>query len=239
MEKKEISIVIPAYNEEKRIGNSLKKILSYLKKNKFNFEIIVVDDGSTDNTIKIVKKINSNIRIIKNNSNKGKGFSVRKGILSANKQLILFSDADLSTPIEELPRLIKAIEDDYDLAIGSRAITGAKIEIHQPFYREAIGRIFNKIVQTIATWGIKDTQCGFKLFKKKTAKEIFSRLTINNFGFDVEAIFIAKKKGYKIKEIPITWINSAGSKVSPVKDSIKMFLDLFKIRIYSLLGKYK
>ncbi len=233
-----ISVVIPAYNEEKRIKDSLLKILRYLKKKRYSFEIIFVDDGSTDNTVKIVRSINSNIRILKNKKNYGKGYSVKKGMKNAVYNLILFTDADLATPIEELDKLIKPINEGYDIAIASRNLPMSDLVVKQPFYRQILGKGFPLIVNFFFNLGIKDTQCGFKLFKAKAAKKII-RLQKNwGFSFDVELLYIAKKQGMRIKEVPARWIDKAGSKVSPIKDALKMFIDILKIKYNSAAGRY-
>lgn len=236
-----LSIVIPTFNEEKRILSTLDHITSYLKKYKFRFEIIIVDDGSQDNTVKVtqeyIKKCSS-IRIIENGINRGKGYSVRNGILQSNGDLILFSDADLSTPIEELPKFLRWLEKGYDIAIGSRALKESVV-LNQPLRRRIMGIIFNRMVQIISVRGIIDTQCGFKCFKRQAAYDIFSIQKLNRFSFDVETLYLAKKKGYKIKEISVRWYYNSNSKVRCFKDSIQMFKDLFIIRINDLFGRYK
>jgi len=233
-----ISIVIPAYNEEKRIGKSIKQIVKYLDKKKYSYEVIVVDDGSIDKTIDVVKKAgNKYVKIIKNKKNMGKGFSVKTGILNAKYPLVLFSDSDLATPIEELDKFMEYIK-SYDIVIASRNLKESNIKVKQPVYRQLMGKTFPLLVNLIALGGFRDTQCGFKLFKTDAAKKIVSLQTFNRFSFDVEILFIAKKLGYKIKEAPVVWIDKEGSKVNPIKDSIKMLIDLFKIRLNNLLGKY-
>jgi dolichyl-phosphate beta-glucosyltransferase len=233
-----ISIVIPAYNEEKRIVKSLNQIIKYLEKNRSTYEIIIVDDGSTDKTIEVIKQINNkNIKIIKNKINMGKGYSVKRGILKAKHPLVLFSDSDLATPIQELKKFMKLIK-NFDIVIASRNLKESNIKIKQPFHRKVIGKIFPFLVKLLALRGFKDTQCGFKLFKTNIAKKIVSLQTFNRFSFDVEILYIAKKLGYTIKEAPVVWIDKEGSKVNPIKDSIRMLIDLFKIRINNLLGKY-
>jgi len=229
----EISIVIPAYNEEKRIEKTLKKIYEYFKEKGVEFEIIIVDDGSKDKTVEIVERFSldkKEIRILKHEKNMGKGAAVKTGILNAKGELILFTDADLSTPIEEFEKLKNEIENGYDIAIGSRALKDSKIIIPQPFYRRIIGRIFPLLVRLIVIKDFKDTQCGFKLFKNEAAKKIFSRLKINGFAFDVEVLARGKKEGFKIAEIGVVWYNSPESKVSVLKAPIKMFLELNKIK---------
>ncbi|MCK4521213.1 MAG: glycosyltransferase family 2 protein [Nanoarchaeota archaeon] len=232
-----LSVIIPAYNEEKRIGKTLERIISYLDSKKYSYEIIVVDDGSRDRTRDVVRGVR-NVKINKKRKNMGKGYSVKEGMLIAKGDYLLFSDADLSTPIEELEKLMNYIK-KYDVIIGSRALKESDIQIRQPFYREYMGKIFNFFVQILTVKGIRDTQCGFKLFTKKAAKEIFSKQKIDGFGFDVEVLFIARKKGFKIKEVPIVWRNSINTKVSPVKDSVRMFYDILKVRLNSMKGKYR
>ncbi len=230
-----ISIVMPAYNEEKRIGQSLKKIRSFMNKLGQKYEIIVVDDGSVDKTIEATRK--HNVRVVENKTNKGKGFSVKNGVLRAKGDLILFSDVDLSTPIEELRTFLKLMK-EYDVVIGSRGLKESRIQVKQPGYRHFIGKTFNKIVRLITGLKIKDTQCGFKLFTREAARRIFPKLTIERWGFDVEVLYLAKKYGFQTKEQAVTWLNSDGSKVSPIKDSIKMFFDVLKIRWNDFNGRY-
>ena len=235
----DISVVIPAYNEEKRIGPTLKKIIKYLKNNFVNFEIIVVDDCSIDNTANIIFKYKkNNVKYLKNKKNMGKGFSVKRGLLSAKYSLVLFSDSDLATPIEELEKFKNYIK-NYDIVIASRNLKDSLIVVKQPKYRQFMGKIFPLLVNLIVLRGFKDTQCGFKLFKKNVAKKVVSLQTFNRFCFDVEILFIAKKLGYKIKEAPVIWIDKEGSKINPLKDGFFMFIDLFKIRFNNLLKKYK
>lgn len=228
--KKElISIIIPAYNESLRIEKTLSRITEFISNNeKYDFEVIVVNDGSKDNTKEIVESF-SNVIFIDNKVNKGKGAVIKQGMLLANGNYLLFSDADLSTPIEELDKLMKFIL-DFDVVIGSRAIQSEFIKEHQPFYREFMGKIFNLFVQLIVVKGIKDTQCGFKLFKGEVAKKIFRNSKIEGFSFDVEIVYLADKFKFKIKEVPVLWYNDDRSKVDPIKDSIKMFKELLIIK---------
>jgi len=231
--KMEISIVIPAYNEEKRIGKALKKVYEYFKEKKIEFEIIVVDDGSNDKTVEIVEKFSfdkKEIRILKHEKNMGKGAAVKTGILNAKGELILFTDADLSTPIEEFEKLKKEIENGYDIAIGSRGLKDSKIVIPQPFYRRMVGRIFPLLVRLLVINDFKDTQCGFKLFKKETGKKIFSQLKTDGFAFDVEVLARGKKENFKIAEVGVVWYNSPCSSVKIFRDSFRMFISLLKIR---------
>ena len=232
----EVTIVVPAYNEEERIGETLKTISNYLG-NGYNYEVIVVDDGSTDATAQVVRSFNNpKIRLISNKDNRGKGFAVKIGVLAAQKEWILFSDADLSTPITELRNLFR--HQDNDIVIGSRGFSDSKIMIHQPRYREWGGRFFNVIVRSLAVRNFKDTQCGFKLFKKSVAQKIFPLQTIHGFGFDVEILYIALKHGFTVKEVPVAWAHRSETKVSYLKDSLKMCIDLVMIRLNDIFGKY-
>ena len=236
-----LSVVIPAYNEGERIGETLRRIIAYLKNKPFRSEIIIVNDGSNDKTLDTAHALLNGFedsQIISRTENRGKGYSVKEGVLRARGDIILFSDADLSTPIQEFEKLIKWIQDGYDVAIGSRAVKDADVVIRQKWLRECMGKIFNIFVQALALRGLKDTQCGFKCFTRKTAQEIFTRQTIPGFGFDVEGLFIARRLGYRIKEVPVQWFNSPRSKVNILGDPIKMFLDLFKIRLNHILGRY-
>lgn len=225
-----ISVIIPAYNEEKVIGKSISKIISFLENKKFNYEIIVIDDCSKDRTSNIVKDFNSKkIILIRNKKNMGKGYSVKRGVMNAIGDLVLFSDADLSTPISELTKFLP-LSHEYDVVIGSRVLKESVV-LKQKFYRELVGTAFNLLVQLLLIRGIRDTQCGFKLFRKNVAKDIFKKQRIGGFCFDAEILYLAKNAGYKIKEVPIKWINAESSKVNPVTDSIKMFIDLVRIRL--------
>ncbi|MCX8054268.1 MAG: glycosyltransferase family 2 protein [Ignavibacteria bacterium] len=227
--KPELSVIIPAYNEEARLGNTLSLITQYLRNTNLTYEIIVSDDGSQDQTIEVAKSF-EDVKVISDGKNYGKGAAVRRGMLAANGEYRLFTDADLSTPIYEIDKLKKYLKDGYDVCIGSRAVDYRLIKKHQPFYREFMGKTFNKIVQMLVVKGIKDTQCGFKCFREKAAVDIFNRAQINGFSFDVEILFLAKKLNYKIKEVGVEWYNDERTTVSPIKDSIKMFTEILKIR---------
>ncbi len=226
----EISIVIPAYNEEERLPTTLRTIIDYFENLSKDYEIIVVDDGSQDNTAEIAQHFNPRVNVIKLPKNSGKGAAVREGISHAQGDFILFSDADLSTPITEFHKLQESLENGSHIAIGSRAIDSSLIKVHQPFYREFMGKTFNKIVRALVLRGIQDTQCGFKMFKNSVAKQIFSLAKIDGFGFDVEILYLAHKMNFKIAEIPVEWRNDTKSKISPVYDSLKMFFEILKIR---------
>lgn len=235
------SIIIPAYNEATRLPASLQQIRQYMEAKGNAFEIIVIDDGSQDKTREIVSQFFSEFpcgRLLINESNRGKGYSIRRGMLEASGNFVLFTDADLSTPINQIEKLIFALNSGCEVAIGSRSIHGAQVKVHQPIYREAMGKIFNKFVRLLVIHGLIDTQCGFKSFKKSCVKPIFSRQLIDGFCFDVEVLLIARKLGYKIKEVPMVWLNSPASKVNALKDSLKMFIDLLRIRLNNFMGKY-
>ena len=237
-----LSVIIPAYNEGKRLLPTLSKIYAYLSTKDFPYEIIVVDDGSTDNTLQIIKNFASSdkhIILLVNELNRGKGYSVRKGMLSARGEYVFFTDADLSTPIEEIEKCLPHLINGYHVVIGSRSMRGADIIVHQPWYREKMGKIFNFMVNMVLLKGIIDTQCGFKGFKREVVKTVFSRCKIDGFSFDVEALYLSRKYNFKIKEIPIRWENSALSKVSPIKHSLQMFRDLIGIKIKDLKGYYR
>ena len=232
-----LSIVIPVYNEAKRLPQTIKTVRDYLGKKSFAYEIVLVDDGSTDGSVDRVQQ-SDQIRVLRHAKNQGKGAAVRTGMLAAKGELLLFSDADLSTPIEELDVFLKHIK-KYAVVIGSRSIKGARVEQYQPLYRVLIGKVFNKFVRLITIRGIIDTQCGFKLFTRKAAQDVFKRQTMKGFSFDVEVLYIARKQGYAILEHPVRWKNAPGSKVNPLKDSIRMLRDLVIIRINDVRGLYK
>ena len=231
-ENVDVSIVIPAYNEEERIGPTLDSIVRYFRNRNLSFEIIVVDDGSVDRTKDIsgLKLTEIEHQILINSSNHGKGFSVRRGILSSKGKHILFVDSDLSTPIEDYEKLESSLNNGYDLVIGSRGVSTSDVQIHQNILRETMGKTFNLIARLLSFQNIRDSQCGFKAFKQEPAKLIFERQKIDGFCFDVEVLFLAQKMGYRIQEVGVRWRNSPKSKVHIFLDPIKMFLDLFKIR---------
>lgn len=236
-----ISIVIPAYNEEKRLSKSIQRIIDYLIQKKYSFEIIVVDDGSLDGTAAIVKDFmfkNLDIFLLQNVRNRGKGFSVKRGILTARGNYIFFSDADLSTPIEEIEKLLLRLKEGCDLVFASRGMPNSNIVVREAWYRDTMGKIFGFLVRNLAVQGIRDSQCGFKGFSKSAALKIFPLQTINGFAFDVEVLFIAKNLKMAMAEIPVRWIDSPKSKVNPILDSVKMLIELFRIRINDALGKY-
>ncbi|MFH1597579.1 MAG: dolichyl-phosphate beta-glucosyltransferase [Patescibacteria group bacterium] len=230
-----LSIVIPVYNEAARITKSLEKIIKYFERD--DYEILIIDDGSSDRTLDIVRSFRNNrIRILRNEVNLGKGYSVKKGVLAATKSHILFSDADLSTPIAEFEKF-KPYLKSHDILIGSRAMTNSDVKVRQPIYKVILGRLGNLMIRLLAVKGIQDTQCGFKLFNRQS-KKLFTKSTIYRWGFDFEILYIAQKQKLNIKEIPVVWVNDPRSKVKKI-DYLITFYDLIKIRINNILGKYK
>ena len=236
-----LSIIIPAYNEEKRIAPTITRIVNYLSTKDYHGEIILVDDGSIDKTSEVARRIvkDNRLTIIKNPVNQGKGYSVKKGILASHGEIVLFSDADLSTPIEELDNMMRWIDKGYDIVIGSRALSDSIVEVSQPWYRKIMGKIFNFLIRTFILKGFKDTQCGFKCFKREAAMQIFPLQKLSGFAFDVEMLYIAKKLGLKIREHPVRWINSPDSRVGIVSGSSSMLIDVLKVRFYDWKGYYK
>ncbi len=234
-----ISIIIPAYNEEKRLPATLEKISGFIKQKKLNAEIIVVDDGSTDRTVEAASGFSgARVRVIKNPKNMGKGYSVRNGALNCAGEIILFTDADLSTPIKHLEEFIEFHRQGYDVVAASRDLVESKVMVPQSNLREFGGKFFNFMVRAVTGLMVHDTQCGFKSFTKKAAGIIFPRQTITNFGFDVELLYIANLHGLSIKESAVEWYNNSASKVNFFSDSLKMFAELFIIRLNGNRGRY-
>lgn len=227
-----LSVVIPAYNEETRLGDTLKQIRSFLGRQTYPSEILLVDDGSTDQTVRVAERELSQFphTIVSNGKNCGKGSAVRKGMLLAAGKYVLFTDADLSTPIEEVSRFIRSLEEGYDVVIGSRALKESRVEVHQAFLRESMGKIFNRLARIFTFREIRDSQCGFKGFRREAAKELFSEQKMDGFSFDVEIVYLAQRKGLRILEMPVTWRNSPQSRVRLLGDPMKMFWDLLRIR---------
>src|SRR5437763_3510508 len=236
----ELSIVIPAYNEESRLPATLERIAAYLKHCHRETEVVVVDDGSKDRTAAVAQSFSGKIprlRVVPNGVNRGKGYSVRHGVQEARGRLVLFTDADLSAPIEEADKLVDALQ-HLDVAIGSRAVNRSLITVHESPFREFAGIIFNKIVRLILRLPFVDTQCGFKAFVRERCQIIFDQQTIERFGFDPELLYLARHHGLRTVEIPVRWGHSPATKVSMFRDSVQMFLDVFKIRWNALVGRY-
>ncbi len=236
--RRSISIIIPAYNEEKRLPATLDKVRTWLASTAWDFsEIVVVDDGSRDQTAAVAAAAGA--RVLTNPGNRGKGYTVRHGMLEARGEWALLTDADLSAPIEDLETLWSAAaREGADGAIGSRALDRSLIGVHQPMFRETMGRIFNLVIRMITGLPYKDTQCGFKLFQSMAAREIFKRQLLDGFGFDVEVLFIARRLGYRILEVPVRWNDVAGTKVSMWR-GMMAFVDPLKVRWNSLSGRYR
>lgn len=241
MSQPQLSIVIPAYNEGLRIEATLERVFDCVEQEGWNAEVLVVDDGSKDETAAIIERwmeIKPRLRLIQNPGNRGKGYSVRNGLLQAAGEVVLFSDADLSSPMEEANRLIAAIRGGADVAIGSRWLDRTRQTIQQPLYRQFFGRCFNAITRGVMGLPFKDTQCGFKAFKRDAAQVIFRLQTIERWGFDPEILFIARKLGYSVTEVPVTWGHDERSRISYLKDGTKMLEDMAVIRWNSLAGRY-
>jgi glycosyltransferase involved in cell wall biosynthesis len=237
----QLSIVIPAYNESARIENALGRVMSCVQEQGWDAEVLVVDDGSKDDTAAIVQRwmiSYPRLHLVQNPGNRGKGYSVRNGLLQAAGDVVMFTDADLSAPMEEAERLLAAIADGADVAIGSRWMDKTRQTIHQPLYRQFFGRCFNWITRSVMGLPFKDTQCGFKAFKRSAAQVIFRLQTIERWGFDPEILFIARKLKYVIREVPVTWGHDERSRMSYLKDGMKMLEDMAKIRTNSLAGRY-
>jgi glycosyltransferase involved in cell wall biosynthesis len=237
----ELSIVIPSFNEELRLPGSLERIAAYTREKRPNTEVIVVDDGSTDGTAAVAESWRDRIpllRVVSNGMNRGKGFSVRHGSLEARAPIILFTDADLSSPIEEGEKLLSALE-SHDVAIGSRAVDRRLIEVHESLFREFAGIIFNRIVRVILRLPFVDTQCGFKAFRHERCRIIFEQQTIERFGFDPELLYLARHHELSIAEVPVRWAHSPATKVNMMRDSVQMFMDVFVIRWNALRGRYR
>ncbi len=237
----QVSIVIPAYNEEKRLARTLEHVLSCVRERGWEAEVLVVDDGSSDATVEVVqrwRKTHPELFLIENPSNCGKGFSVRNGLLQASGQIVMFTDADLSAPIEEAERLFEAIRNGADVAIGSRWLDQAKQTRHQPLYRRFFGRCYNWLTRTVMGLPYKDTQCGFKAFRREAAQSIFRLQTIERWGFDPEILFIAQKLGFRIVEVPVTWGHDERSRISYLRDGTQMLREMFEIRTNSMRGRY-
>lgn len=235
------SIILPAYNEGVRIGATLDNLLAYIKKRDWDAEVIVVNDGSSDDTAAIVRtkaQANPTLRLVDNPGNRGKGYSVRNGMLRAGGDVLLFSDADLSSPIEEADKLFAAIAAGADVAIGSRWLNTDLQLRPQPLYRRVFGRIFNLALRLILGLKFKDTQCGFKAFTRRSAQAIFPLQQIERWGFDPELLYLAEKLGFVIEEVPVAWSHREGTRINPLVDGIKMFGEMLVIRWNSVCGKY-
>jgi len=232
-ERPRLSVVVPCYNEELRLPRTIEQIERYLGARGDRYELILVDDGSADGTRRVMEEAaarNKSIRIVALPVNRGKGRALAEGVRVSRGDYVLVTDADLSTPIEELPKLEAALAAGAGVAIGSRAIKGSRVELSQPIYRVLMGKAFNIIVQLVLLPGIWDTQCGFKLFRGDIARDVFEGLTTDGFGYDPEVLYLAKKKGVRIAEVPVVWRNSAPTKVNAIRSSLDMFRHVLRIR---------
>lgn len=236
MSAPELSVVIPAFDEAARLPPTLDRVRAWLAGSGLAHEVLVVDDGSSDATSEVARAHGATV--VRNETNRGKGHAVRRGMLAARGARRLMTDADLSTPIEELPRLMARLDEGYDIAIASRALPGSRIEVHQPAYREGMGRLFNLCVRMLAVPGIHDTQCGFKLFTAAAAETSFGPSRLDGFSFDVETLFVARRRGLRVAEVPVRWRNDAASRVGPL-NGFRAFLDLGRIRINGWRGRYR
>jgi len=232
-----LSVVIPAFNEARRLPATLARVGEHLAAQGRPHEILVVDDGSSDGTADVARSAGADVRVLRHEPNRGKGYAVRRGMLAATGARRLMTDADLSTPIEELARLEAELDRGWDVAIGSRAVAGARVEVHQPAYREAMGRVFNVLVQVLLLPGLADTQCGFKLFTAGAADAAFRACRLDGFSFDVEALYVARLRGLRIAEVPVVWRNDAATRVS-LGGGGTAFLDLLRIRLAAWRGDY-
>lgn len=241
-DRPDLSIIIPAYNEAERIGSTLEAISSNMDSRNVDYEIIVVSDGSTDGTENIVRNradADKRIRLVGYSPNRGKGYAVRTGMLEARADDVLFSDADLATPIEYLQKLQRVARDGCDVVIGSRALKDSTITGWRPWYREFSGKVFNLIIRLLAVPGIRDTQCGFKYFKNNSAAKIFSAALLDGFGFDVETLYLARKFGLRVGEIAVHWENSPATKVSVLKHTLPMLIEVIRVRINDWKKRYE
>jgi len=235
------SIVIPAYNEGARIATSLDRILRHAADCRWDAEIVVVDDGSSDHTAELVRsrmRENVSLRLLANPGNRGKGYSVRNGMLHAQGEILLFSDADLSSPIEEAEKLFAALAAGADVAIGSRWVRSELQTEKQPLHRQLFGRLFNLALRITLGLKFKDTQCGFKAFTRRAADVVFPRQTIERWGFDPELIFLAQRFGFRVEEVPVAWAHREGTRINPLRDGIRMLGEMLQIRWNAITGKY-
>lgn len=237
-----LSLTIPAFNEETRIKRSLDHVLSFLESQSYSFEVIVVNDGSRDRTEELVNDRfgkNPAVKILHQPYNQGKGRAIKLGMLSAVGKYLFFTDADLSVPIEVLPTFLDRLEDHCDVTIGTRRKSGALVEIHQPLYRELMGRTYTLLSNWVLTSDVSDFTCGFKGFRRETARVVFSLQRLKGWSFDSEILYLARLKGYRIEEIPVTWRNDKATKVKLWRDVASSFLGLMRIRANQYLGRYE
>lgn len=235
-----LSLIVPVFNEAERIGKSLDQILDFFGRQSYSSEIIIVDDGSRDATAEIIRqRCNERVKILRQARNLGKGEAVKQGMLAARGQYLFFTDADLSVPIQALPAFLSHLENGSDITIGSRQTPGARIEVHQPVYRELMGKVFTWLSNLYLGVAISDFTCGFKGFRRDAARALFPRQRLKNWSFDAELLFLAKLKEYKIVELPVTWRNDGATKVRLCRDAVTSLLGLIQIRLYHRWGRHR
>lgn len=237
-----LSVVIPAFEEAARLGSTLAQVRHFLDHRRFESEVVVVVDGGRDGTLELARGLARDwpaLIVLQNAVNQGKGYAVRRGMLTARGRYRLFSDADLSTPIADVDRLIDTIDGGADVAIGSRALADSDVRVRQAWWRQSMGRAFNQIVRRVAVPDVRDTQCGFKCFRAEAAQRIFLRQRMTGFSFDVELLWIARQQGCRVVEVPVTWVNDPSSRVRLVRDSLRMLADLVRLRVDDWRGLYR
>jgi dolichyl-phosphate beta-glucosyltransferase len=235
------SIVIPAFNEERRLARTLEQVIAFIQEQRWKAEIVVVNDGSSDATAEIARQFarsNSCVKLVENPGNRGKGFAVRNGILNASGDLLLFTDADLSAPITEAPKLVAALQNGADIAIGSRWLDPSLQTQRQSLLRQVLGRVYNVLMRGILGMKFRDTQCGFKAFTRKGARAVFPSQTIEGWGFDPEVLYLGKRLGLRIDEVPVRWGHDEGTRIHPFRDGYQMLLDMVSIRWSAIRGVY-
>ena len=227
----DISVIIPAYNEAERLGSTLGQAVDYLSRRGYSYELLVVDDGSRDRTVEVAEGFAGNgVRVIRHETNRGKGAAIKTGLLASTGERVLLSDADASTPITELEKLERWLP-EAPVVLGSRAVAGADIRQHQPFYRELMGKTFNLIIRILGVRGLADTQCGFKLLEGDVAREVGAELSIDGFAYDVELVWLARRKGHRVVEVGVVWVDSPDSRVDPIRSSLAMLRDVIRMRV--------
>lgn len=227
----DISVIIPAYNEAARLGSTLEQAVEHLSRRGLSYEVLVVDDGSRDRTVEVAESFaGKGVRVIRHERNRGKGAAIKTGILASRGARVLLADADASTPFTELEKLERWLP-EAPVVLGSRAVPGADVRRHQPFYRELMGKTFNRIIRVLGVRGLNDTQCGFKLLQGEVAREIGAELTIDGFAYDVELVWLARRHGHRVVEVGVVWVDSPDSRVDPVRSSLAMLRDVVRMRV--------
>lgn len=236
-----LSVIVPVYNEAARLTDSLPQLLAYLATHVPSYEVLIVDDGSDDDTSGVARRLavdNERVRVLRDEVNYGKGYAVQQGMLAATGHLLLFTDADLSTPIDEVACLLAAFDEGYDVAIGSRKIAGADVQVHQHPLREWLGKGFTWLTNVLVTGNLSDITCGFKAFRQPVARDLFAVQRLYDWSFDAEILFLAQRRGYRIKEVPVRWRNDPRTKVNLLRDIVRSFFGLIRIRWNDWNGQY-